>query len=51
MHGPDAVNPAGRETNGQGGKWVIEQAAVSADEGDKQEKEFEGMFSSQTLGP
>lgn len=46
--GPNAVNPAGRETEGQGGKWMIEQAVEGSDGEDKREEQ-EGMFSSQTL--
>ena len=47
--GPNSVNPAGRETEGQDGRWMIEQAAEGSAQGDKREKEQEGMFSSQTL--
>jgi len=51
--GPNAVNPAGREIEGQTDMLMIEQAAggngVGDEAADKQAKEQVGIFSSQTL--
>jgi len=51
--GPNAVNPAGREMEGQTNMLMIEQAAGGNSVGDEaaneQEKEQVGIFSSQTL--
>jgi hypothetical protein len=47
--GPNAVNPAGRDIEGQSERLMIEQAAEGSAVGGKQENKQEGMFSSQTL--
>lgn len=47
--GPNAVNPAGREIEGQADMLMIGQAAGSDGVGDEAAKEQVGIFSSQTL--